>query len=178
YSVLLPATSLYAVLVTGQFRNFDEFAPVYQKLLVPVGPVDKVYSATEREILLTKRVNSLATYNGYWVFNNNFTTNSTTIFKEENIRRLANAVARNLKIVLKQFVGRINNKKTREEVVEKVKQMLARTIDINRYKPDDYIITCDESNNTDNHNYLYVDIAIKMPMSIKYIHLTTVAMPI
>lgn len=177
--LMLPVSNLYALGITGKYRRFDEFSPIFTESLIPIGPVDKVYSSAERELLLSKKINTLYSYKGFWRFNNNLTTaDNATLFKEEHLRRLANAIARNLKVLLKQYVGRENTDRLRKEVVTAIRQMLSTTIDINRYKPDDYIIVCDDSNNTDYSNYLYVDIAVKMPTSVKYITIVTMAMPI
>jgi hypothetical protein len=179
FPVMLPASSLYANLVTQLHNNLNEFAPVYNRGLIPLGPVDKIYKAIERENLLSRKINSLREYNGNWVINNNLTCDlQNTIFKEENIRRLANAIARELKVVLKTFMGMVNTQETREKAVIKVRNMLRRVIDIHKYKPDDYLIICDETNNTDYSNYLYMDIYVRMPLSIKYVNIVTISIPI
>jgi hypothetical protein len=144
---------------------------------MPISPIDKIYSEREREILLSKRINSLKPYEGAWVFNNNLTaTMDNSIFKEENIRRLANTVARELMQLLKKFLGMQNTDKTRAQVVSLIKRMKEVIIDPHEYKPDEFIIVCDETNNRDFDRYLYVTIIVRMPLSIKYIELVTVAM--
>lgn len=179
FDVLLPASSLYAIRVTTQHNNLDEFAPIFNKPLISLVPIDKVYTDSERESLLRRRINSLRVYEGSWVFNNNITaTSENIIFKEENIRRLANAIARECKLHLKTFIGQVNNKSTRERVINKLHEVFRKVILIHKYKPDDILVICDETNNRDYSNYLYVDIAIKMPLSIKYVHIVTVAQPI
>ncbi len=176
YRVLLPASSLYALLVGQMSGNLNEFAPVYNRGIIPISPIDKVYTRQQREELARKRINSLRPYNGAWVFNNNMTADlNNTIFKEENIRRLANAIARECKLVLKSFIGQKNVKETRDRVIVKVRDMLRKVIDIHKYKPTEYLIICDESNNRDYSRYLYVDISVRMPMSIKYVRLVQVA---
>jgi hypothetical protein len=156
--------------------NLNEFAPVYNRGIIPISPIDKVYTRQQREELARKRINSLRPYNGAWVFNNNMTADlNNTIFKEENIRRLANAIARECKLVLKSFIGQKNVKETRDRVIVKVRDMLRKVIDIHKYKPTEYLIICDESNNRDYSRYLYVDISVRMPMSIKYVRLVQVA---
>lgn len=173
---MLPATTLYAILVTAQHQNLNEFAPVFNRGLISRIPLDKIYTTKEREMLLAQKINSLKLYEGAWVFNNNLTaTFDNIIFKEENIKRLANAIARELKVQLKTFIGRQNVKQVREEVVNKIRYMLDRVINIHKYRPESYRIICDETNNRDYDNYLYVDIDVRMPMSVKYVRLVTVA---
>lgn len=176
YRTMLPASSLYALLVCQMSANLNEFAPVYNKSLIPVSPIDKIYNIQQREELAKKRINSLKIYNNAWVFNNNLTTDlNNTIFKEENIKRLANAIARECKVILKTFIGQKNVKETRDRVITKIQNMLRRVIDIHKYRPTEYLIICDETNNTDYSKYLYVDISVRMPISIKYVKLVSVA---
>ena len=178
YPTLLPASSLYAVKVVSMFTTLTGYNPIYNKPIIPISPIDKVYSETERQILLNKAINSLKPYEGSWVFNNNVTLAAiqNNIFKEENIRRLANKIARELKLLLKTFIGRKNTKTTRASVVNTVKRMYAVHIEPHEYKPDEIQIICDDTNNRDYDRYLYVTILVKMPLSIKYIELVTVAM--
>jgi len=177
YLTMLPVSSLYVQRVVSMYSILNAFSPIYNRPLIPISPIDKIYSEREREILLSKRINSLKPYEGAWVFNNNLTaTMDNSIFKEENIRRLANTVARELMQLLKKFLGMQNTDKTRAQVVSLIKRMKEVIIDPHEYKPDEFIIVCDESNNRDFDRYLYVTIIIRMPLSIKYIELVTVAM--
>ena len=177
YPTMLPVSSLYVQRVVSMYSILNAFSPIYNRPLMPISPIDKIYSEREREILLSKRINSLKPYEGAWVFNNNLTaTMDNSIFKEENIRRLANTVARELMQLLKKFLGMQNTDKTRAQVVSLIKRMKEVIIDPHEYKPDEFIIVCDETNNRDFDRYLYVTIIVRMPLSIKYIELVTVAM--
>lgn len=177
YPTMLPVSSLYVQRVVSMYSILNAFSPIYNRPLMPISPIDKIYSEREREILLSKRINSLKPYEGAWVFNNNLTaTLDNSIFKEENIRRLANTVARELMQLLKKFLGMQNTDKTRAQVVSLIKRMKEVIIDPHEYKPDEFIIVCDETNNRDFDRYLYVTIVVRMPLSIKYIELVTVAM--
>ncbi len=176
YPTMLPVSSLYVQRVASMYIILNAFSPIYNRPLMPLGPIDRIYSEREREILLSKRINSLKPYEGTWVFNNNLTaTLDNSIFKEENIRRLANTVARELMQLLKKFLGMQNTDKTRAQVVALVKRMKEVVIDPHEYKPDEFIIVCDETNNRDFDRYLYVTIIVRMPLSVKYIELVTVA---
>jgi hypothetical protein len=177
YLTMLPVSSLYVQRIVSMYSILNAFSPIYNRPLMPLGPIDRIYSEREREILLSKRINSLKPYEGAWVFNNNLTaTMDNSIFKEENIRRLANTVARELMQLLKKFLGMQNTDKTRAQVVSLIKRMKEVIIDPHEYKPDEFIIVCDETNNRDFDRYLYVTIIVRMPLSIKYIELVTVAM--
>jgi len=177
YPTMLPVSSLYVQRVVSMYSILNAFSPIYNRPLIPLSPIDKIYSEREREMLLSKRINSLKPYEGAWVFNNNLTaTMDNSIFKEENIRRLANTVARELMQLLKKFLGMQNTDKTRAQVVSLIKRMKEVIIDPHEYKPDEFIIVCDETNNRDFDRYLYVTIIVRMPLSIKYIELVTVAM--
>jgi len=176
YPTMLPVSSLYVQRVVSMYSILNAFSPIYNRPLMPLSPIDKIYSEREREILLSKRINSLKPYEGAWAFNNNLTaTLDNSIFKEENIRRLANTVARELMQLLKKFLGMQNTDKTRAQVVSLIKRMKEVIIDPHEYKPDEFIIVCDETNNRDFDRYLYVTIIVRMPLSIKYIELVTVA---
>jgi hypothetical protein len=176
YPTMLPVSSLYVQRVVSMYSIMNAFSPIYNRPLIPLSPIDRIYSEREREILLSKRINSLKPYDGSWVFNNNLTaTLDNSIFKEENIRRLANTVARELMQLLKKFLGMQNTDKTRAQVVSLIKRMKEVIIDPHEYKPDEFIIICDETNNRDFDRYLYVTIIVRMPLSIKYIELVTVA---
>ncbi len=176
YPTMLPVSSLYVQRVVSMYSIMNAFSPIYNRPLIPLSPIDRIYSEREREILLSKRINSLKPYEGSWAFNNNLTaTLDNSIFKEENIRRLANTVARELMQLLKKFLGMQNTDKTRAQVVSLIKRMKEVIIDPHEYKPDEFIIVCDETNNRDFDRYLYVTIIVRMPLSIKYIELVTVA---
>jgi hypothetical protein len=176
YPTMLPVSSLYVQRVVSMYSILNAFSPIYNRPLIPLSPIDRIYSEREREILLSKRINSLRPYEGAWAFNNNLTaTLDNSIFKEENIRRLANTVARELMQLLKKFLGMQNTDKTRAQVVSLIKRMKEVIIDPHEYKPDEFIIICDETNNRDFDRYLYVTIIVRMPLSIKYIELVTVA---
>jgi hypothetical protein len=176
YPTMLPVSSLYVQRVVSMYSILNAFSPIYNRPLMPLAPIDRIYSEREREILLSKRINSLKPYEGSWTFNNNLTaTMDNSIFKEENIRRLANTVARELMQLLKKFLGMQNTGKTRAQVVSLIKRMKEVIIDPHEYKPDEFIIVCDETNNRDFDRYLYVTIIVRMPLSIKYIELVTVA---
>ena len=176
YLTMLPVSSLYVQRVVSMYSILNAFSPIYNRPLIPLSPIDRIYSEREREILLSKRINSLRPYEGAWSFNNNLTaTLDNSIFKEENIRRLANTVARELMQLLKKFLGMQNTDKTRAQVVSLIKRMKEVIIDPHEYKPDEFIIVCDETNNRDFDRYLYVTIIVRMPLSIKYIELVTVA---
>jgi len=176
YPTMLPVSSLYVQRVVSMYSILNAFSPIYNRPLMPLSPIDRIYSEREREILLSKRINSLKPYEGAWAFNNNLTaTLDNSIFKEENIRRLANTVARELMQLLKKFLGMQNTDKTRAQVVSLIKRMKEVIIDPHEYKPDEFIIVCDETNNRDFDRYLYVTIIVRMPLSIKYIELVTVA---
>jgi len=177
YPTMLPVSSLYVQRVVSMYSILNAFSPIYNRPLISLSPIDKIYSEREREMLLSKRINSLKPYEGAWAFNNNLTaTLDNSIFKEENIRRLANTVARELMQLLKKFLGMKNTDKTRAQVVSLIKRMKEVIIDPHEYKPDEFVIVCDETNNRDFDRYLYVTIIIRMPLSIKYIELVTVAM--
>jgi hypothetical protein len=176
YPTMLPVSSLYVQRVVSMYSILNAFSPIYNRPLIPLSPIDRIYSEREREILLSKRINSLKPYEGAWALNNNLTaTLDNSIFKEENIRRLANTVARELMQLLKKFLGMQNTDKTRAQVVSLIKRMKEVIIDPHEYKPDEFIIVCDETNNRDFDRYLYVTIIVRMPLSIKYIELVTVA---
>jgi len=176
YPTMLPVSSLYVQRVVSMYSILNAFSPIYNRPLIPLSPIDRIYSEREREILLSKRINSLRPYEGAWAFNNNLTaTLDNSIFKEENIRRLANTVARELMQLLKKFLGMQNTDKTRAQVVSLIKRMKEVIIDPHEYKPDEFVIVCDETNNRDFDRYLYVTIIVRMPLSIKYIELVTVA---
>jgi hypothetical protein len=176
YPTMLPVSSLYVQRVVSMYSIMNAFSPIYNRPLIPLSPIDRIYSEREREILLSKRINSLKPYEGSWAFNNNLTaTLDNSIFKEENIRRLANTVARELMQLLKKFIGMQNTDKTRAQVVSLIKRMKEVIIDPHEYKPDEFIIVCDETNNRDFDRYLYVTIIVRMPLSIKHVELVTVA---
>lgn len=177
YPAMLPATVQYISLLANQFNNLDYFAPTFNKVLFPLStPLDRIYTTGERNALNNNRINCFKPTENGWVFNDNITLDSATVFSEENIRRLAVHVRNDLITILKQFLGYQNTKKTRDEVILAIRSYWQRNIEIHRYRPTEVKIVCDESNNVDYDNRLYVSLDVKMPRSVKYIHLLTVAM--
>lgn len=110
--------------------------------------------------------------NTYYLNDNWCHTTTRNVMSEEMNRRMINKIAKDEKRIMNRFKGRTNTQKTREDVVSILKIYMDNNIMNQFYKPVEYLITCDESNNTVDlitANKLAVRVSIRLLGSIKYI---------
>ncbi len=83
----------------------------------------------DREDLLDYRINSIIRDREDIYLNNNLTSNSTfNVLSEEQNQRTSNRIVRDIKILMKQFLGMYNTTQLRAQVVDLVTLCLENNI--------------------------------------------------
>ena len=180
---------LYWECVSKNKVNNSWFAPAFGQNTGVVTPVKLAtqFKRTERQLLLTKRINTVfydVNLDRYY-FNDAVTaTTADTVRKEENIERSIIHISKNMPNLLSQFKGRINSARTRAEVEEVIKywfesHMIPKTSGL----IDGYRVVCDETESLNpvqeqRANRLNVKITVRYQGSIKYITVYNEAIPV
>lgn len=172
--------------VSRNRANNNEFAAVMGELRGVVYPVGLAteFNRKERQLLLTKRVNTI--FNDValnTIYINDFYTKQANkdIMQEENNVRLKIRISRAMPVLLSQFRGRQSNVKTWNEVISVIDYWFKSTILPMNYSVAEYLIMCDESLNTpevQRQNKLVVRVMVRYYNSIKYIEVYHDAYPV
>lgn len=180
---------MYWECVSRNKVNRQEFAPAFGQNTGLVTPVNlsKEFKKSERQLLLTKKINTIfhdvnieRTY-----INDSYTAQSEdNIRKEENIERTIIHISKNMPVLLNQFKGRINSSKTRKSVEDVIRywfryHMIPASGDL----IEDFRVICDEpeilnSPEVQRANKLNVEIKVRYRNSIKYITVYNETFPI
>ena len=173
---------LYWETVSRNRRNNHEFRGTFG----PEGGVcsmvnlAKEFTKTERQLLLTKKVNTIFhdLYLDSLYINDNKTRQSEeNVLSEENNVRLQIRISKAMPLILKQFIGRQNNVKTALEAESIIHSWFRSTIVPMQFKCSDWKIqvadVTDFSTNT-----MTVKIQVKFFNSIKYIEVYNEALPL
>lgn len=185
---LIAASSLYWQKVYENKASNSEFAPVFDitnGVLAYQSPI-KEYNKKSREYLLN------ATYpinwvkydrtNGVYYFNNNLVhTRKKDVMNEEMNVRMINKIERDILLLLPRYKGMLNNDDTRLDVYGLIDDYFKSSIMNQNYRPVEYMIICDRSNNTDaiiNANKLAVSVYVRIQGSIKYIEVINKVFPL
>lgn len=175
---LAPST-LYWETVYANKAVGSEFAPTFGmkngtvKYTNPAASLKK--DERERLLSLPQPVNFMIydPRTGAYTINNNLTHSSKdNVLKEEQNRRLANKIKKDVKPLLDDFKGEYNNLATRMAVVSRLENYFRTNIMNMNYSPEDFKIVCDRTNNTDdviNANQLAVTVKVRFYRSIKYV---------
>lgn len=170
-------TVLYWEAVARNRANNNEFAAVLGEIRGVVSPVSlaKEFSKKERQLLLTKKINTIfndISLNTTYV-NDNYTKQSNkNIMSEENNVRLKIRISRAMPILLSQFRGRQSNIKTWSEVEDVIRFWFNQTIMPMNYTIADYRIDCTEKENPpeiQRANKLVVRVSVRYYSTVKYI---------
>lgn len=184
----IAASSLYWQRVYNNKSSNSEFAPVFDitnGTLAYQKPV-KELTKNDRETLLS------ATYPINWVkydrtnqvyyLNDNRThTRKQNVMNEEMNVRMMNKIARDIQLLLPRYKGMLNNEKTRLDCKGLLESYMNQSIMSQNYRPVEYLIVCDESNNTPaviNANKLAVTVYVRLQGSIKYIEVLNKIYPL
>lgn len=175
----IASSTLYYESVMRNKSVNSEFAPVFSNVTGAVSMTNpvKLLGTTEREKLLSlgAPVNyvTFSQRDGIYYFNNNLTHQiSDNIMSEEQNRRLGNKISRDIKKIMKQFIGKYNTNSLREKVISVLNYYFSTNIMNQNYPPDAYEIICNEVNNTAqviNSNQLALTVKVRMYRSIKYV---------
>lgn len=176
---------LYWETVLRNKRNNKEFAAAFGQNTGTVTFVSlaKEFKKTERQLLLTKKINTIYhdVYNELFYWNDNVNNQSEdNVMKEENNVRLEIRISKAMPILLNQFKGYQNSPKTRALVYDVIDYWFKTTV-LAYGAIQDYMIICDDTNNTDNDvrsNCLNVNIKVRYYNSVKYITVYNESYPI
>ena len=177
---------LYWEAVMRNRQNNNEFAGVFGQNTgrVNVMSLAKEFKKSERQLLLSKKINTISydNYLGSYYFNDNYTfTDDSYVMSEECNSRLQIRISKAMPILLNQFKGRQNTSKTWKEMREAIKFWFVNTIMNYNYTIAEYRIICDETNNkpeTIRQNKVFVTIQVRFNSSIKFITVYNDAYPI
>lgn len=177
---------LYWETVLKNKRNNQEFAAAFGQThgVTSVVKLSKEFNKTERQLLLTKKINTIFhdVYLDRIYINDNWTAQTEdNVMKEECNERLRIRISKAIPVLLNQFKGTQNNSRTREQVVGVLDYWFKFTVMNYGSTIADYQIICDETNNTDEDvraNRLNVKVDVRYPNSIKYITVYHNAYPI
>lgn len=177
---------LYWETVFRNRRNNQEFAAAFgqNRGIVSLVNLSKEFKKTERQLLLTKKINTVFhdLYNELYYWNDNKVNQSEdNVLKEENNVRLEIRISKAMPILLNQFKGYQNSAKTRALVCDTINYFFNRTIYPMGTTISSHLVTCDDTNNTDEDvraNRLNVKVQVRYYNSIKYIEVYNISYPI
>lgn len=163
--------------VSRNKANNNEFAAVMGEIRGVVYPVHLAteFNRKERQMLLTKRVNTIfndVALNSIYI-NDIYTKQANKdIMQEENNVRLKIRISRAMPVLLSQFRGRQPNVKTWNDVISAIDYWFKSTILPMNYSISDYLVICDETTNTpevQRANKLVVRVMVRYYNSVKYV---------
>jgi len=128
----------------------------------------------QRDTLYSNAVNPITTISGAGLVNYGQKTRSrgTSALNRINVARLVVYLRSQLNQLAKPYIFEPNDKITRDEIKQQVESLLLELVGQRAIY--DYLVVCDESNNTPNRidrNELYVDVAIEPVKAIEFIYI-------
>lgn len=180
-----PAVLYWEAVFRNRAAN-NEFAAVLGEINGVVSPVSlsKEFNKKEREMLLTKRINTIfndVALNSTYI-NDNYTKQSAKdIMQEENNSRLRIHISKSMPRLLSQFRGRQSNFRTWDDAATVVRTWFKQNILPKNYTIADYKVTCDENLNPPEvqaQNKLVIRIQVRYYNTSKYITVYSDAYPI
>lgn len=166
--------------------NNNEFAGAFGQNtgVVSIVKLAKEFKKTERQLLLTKKVNTIFhdLYLERYYINDNYTKQTEeNVMSEECNSRFQIRISKAMPLLLNQFKGRQANARTWADATSVIDYWFKTVIIPMNYSISDYQITCDSSNNTDEDvraNRMNVRVEVRFYNSIKYIIVYNDAYPI
>ena len=173
---------LYWEAISKNRRNNHEFRGAFgpEGGVCNVVNLEKEFTKTERQLLLTKKVNTIfhdMYLDSLYINDNKTKQDEDNVMSEENNVRLQIRISKAMPLILKQFVGRQNNAKTALEAEGIINSWFRSTIVPMRFKCSDWKVqvadVTDFSTNT-----MTVKIQVKFFNSIKYVEVYNEALPL
>ena len=173
---------LYWETVSKNRRNNHEFRGTFgpEGGVCSIVNLAKEFTKTERQLLLTKKVNTIFRdlYLDSLYINDNKTKQSMdNVLSEENNVRLQIRISKAMPLILKQFVGRQNNSKTALEAESIINSWFRTTIVPMQFKCSDWKIQVADVTDFST-NSMVVKIQVKFFNSIKYVEVYNEALPL
>lgn len=177
---------LYWETVLKNKKKNQEFAAAFGQNYgtVTFVSLSKEFKKSERQLLLTKKVNTIYhdVYNELYYWNDNVVNqNQDNVMKEECNARLEIRISKAMPVLLNQFKGFQNSAKTRAQVCDVIGYWFKQTVLAYGTTISDYQVICDDTNNTDEMiraNKLNVKVQVRYYNSIKYITVYNESYPI
>lgn len=173
-------SSLYYERVFINRANMSEYAPCFEEVngvlnyrqpYLKLGEGDRVSllngSAGPVDFVVYNQQN-----NTFYLNDNRCHTTTNNVMSEEMNRRMINKIKKDAVRIMNRFKGRVNTASTRADVNSLLKYYMDANIMNQYYKPVEYQIVCNESNNTTEvitSNGLAVTLRIRLLGSIKFI---------
>ena len=131
-------------------------------------------SQSVRDVLYENKVNPITFIPGTGItnFGNKTTTGVVSALDRINVARLVAYLRGRLEEIGKQFLFEPNDKTTRDEIKLATESLLNDLIA--KRGIFDYLVVCDESNNTPariDRNELYVDVAIEPSKAVEFVYI-------
>jgi hypothetical protein len=128
----------------------------------------------QRDTLYQANVNPITfiTGSGLVIFGQKTRARNASALDRINVARLVIFLRRQLNTLAKPYLFEPNDKITRDEIKAQVESLLVELVGLRALY--DYIVVCDESNNTPSRidrNELYVDIAIEPVKAVEFIYI-------
>ena len=168
---------LYWETVLKNRRNNQEFAAAFGQNhgTVTFVSLAKEFKKTERQLLLTKKINTIYhdVYNELYYWNDNVVNQTEdNVLKEECNARLEIRISKAMPVLLNQFKGYQNSEKTRALVCDVINYWFKTTIYPMGTTISEHQVICDNTNNTDEDAKackLNVTVKVRYYNSVKYI---------
>jgi hypothetical protein len=127
-----------------------------------------------RDVLYSAKINPIATLNGVGItnFGNLTRAKAASALDRINVARLVSYIRRQLGILSQPYLFEPNDSNTRNEIKSSVESLLLELVGLRGIY--DYIVVCDESNNTPSRidrNELWVDVAIEPVKAVEFIYI-------
>lgn len=173
---------LYWETVSRNRRNNSEFRGTFgpEGGICSLVNLSKEFSKTERQLLLTKKVNTIfhdLYLDSIYINDNKTREPEENVLSEENNTRLQIRISKAMPLILKQFIGRQNNVKTALEAESVINAWFRNTIVPMRYKCSDWKVQVAEITDFST-NTMRVKIQVKFFNSIKFIDVYNEALPL
>jgi len=186
-SEIMTSSLILQKLYSNKASN-SEFAPLFDATngtLSAVKPY-KQFTKSDREKLLnnTYPINWIKydrTNNVYYMNDNRTHTRKINVMNEEMNVRMVNKIQRDVMLLVQRYKGMLNTVDTRLDVVGLIDDYMNRYIMSQNYRPVEYRIICDETNNTSdiiNANKLAIELDVRLQGSIKFINILNKVFPL
>lgn len=177
-----PAVLYWEAVFKNRAAN-NEFAATMGEINGIVNPVSltKEFNKMERELLLTKRINTI--FNDVAknkIYINDFYTKQSTkdIMQEENNSRMRIHISKSMPALLSQFRGRQSNERTWDDAATVVRTWFKQNILPKNYTIQDYMVECNSQLNTPEvqaQNKLVIKIQVRYYNTARYVEVINVA---
>jgi hypothetical protein len=184
----LACSTLYYTKIMNNKAAMCEFAPVFDITNGILNFTNPVYMLGKQDRVKLLNFRSPVNFlifnqrNNVYYLNDNWTLQpQRNIVSEEQNRRMVNKIKKDCKRLMQRFKGRTNTVTTRQDVETLLKYYMNSEVMSQIYKPNDYQVICNESNNpveVITANKLGVTVRVRLENAIKYIDVLVDVFPL